>query len=100
MEVDLPQHVLVGKVEFRVFTRDRSNHLCHKEWSKIVIQAQPNEGDVTPVDNKDGSYSASFVANQVGEVKVSVTIKGQQIKGSPFNVRYTENTIQLTNLPK
>ena len=89
-EVDLPQHVLVGKVEFKVFTRDRSNHLCHKEGSKVVIQAQPCEGDVTPVevkDNKDGSYSASFVANQVGEVKLSVIIKGQQIKGSPFNVK-------------
>ena len=89
-EVDLPQHVLVGKVEFRVFTRDRNNHLCHKEGSKIVIQAQPGSGDVIPVevkDNKDGSYSASFVANEVGEVKLSVTIKGQQIKGSPFNVK-------------
>ena len=38
-------------------------------------------------DNKDGSYSASFVANQVGEVKLSITIKGQQIKGSPFIVK-------------
>ena len=89
-EIDLPQHVLQGRLEFKVITKDQNNHLYHKGGSKVVIQAQSSRGDVTPVevkDNKDGSYSASFVANQVGEVKLSVTIKGQQIKGSPFSVK-------------
>ena len=78
------------KLKFKIVTKDRSNHLCHKGGSEVVIQAQSSRGDVTPVevkDNKDGSYSASFVANQVGEVKLTVTIKGQQIKGSPFNIK-------------
>ena len=77
------------KLKFKVVTKDRSNSLCQKGGSKVVIQAQSSTGDVTPVevkDNKDGSYSASFVANQIGEVNLSVTIKGQQVKGSPFNV--------------
>ena len=89
-EVDLPQHILEGKVEFKVVTKDKNNYLHHKGGSKVIIQAQSSRGDITPVevkDNKDGSYSASFVANEVGEVKLSVTIKGQQIKGSPFNVK-------------
>ena len=71
-------------------TKDLSNILCQKGVSKVVIHTQSSRGDVTPVEvknNKDGSYSASFVANQVGEMKLSVTIKGQQIKGSPFNVK-------------
>ena len=79
-----------NKVNFKIATKDQRNCLCQKGGSKVVIQAQPSNGDVTPVevrDNKDGSYSASFVANQVGEVKLSVTIKGQHIKGSPFNVK-------------
>ena len=86
-------HEMVCKgenAEFKIVTKDQRNHLCHKGGSEVVIQAQSSRGDVTPVevkDNKDGSYSASFVANQVGEVKLSVTIKGQQIKGSPFNVK-------------
>ena len=89
-EAELPQYVFEGKVKFQVVTRDKTNHLCQKGGSEVVIQAQSSRGDVTPVeikDNKDGNYSASFVANQVGEVKLSVTIKGQQIKGSPFNVK-------------
>ena len=37
-------------------------------------------------DNKDGSYLASFVTKQVGEAKLSVTIEGEHIKGSPYSV--------------
>ena len=88
---DVPVMVSNGeKVKFKVVTKDKGNNLCQKGGSKVIIQAQSNRGDITPVevkDNKDGSYSASFVANQVGEVKLSVTIKGQQIKDSPFNVK-------------
>ena len=78
------------RVEFNVVTKDQSNHLCQRGSSKVIVHAQSSTEDVIPVevkDNKDGSYSASFVANQIGEVKLSVTIKGQQIKGSPFNVK-------------
>ena len=37
-------------------------------------------------DNNDGSYSASFVAKQVGEVKLSITIEEDHIKGSPYTI--------------
>ena len=91
----IPEMVYNGeKIQFKVVTKDQSCHLYHKGGSKVIIQAQSSRGDITPVvvkDNKDGSYSASFVANQVGEVKLSVTIKGQQIKGSPFNVKVRRN---------
>ena len=87
----IPEMVSKGKkVNFKIVTKDQRNRHCQKGGSKVVIQARSSRGDSTPVevkDNKDGSYSASFVANQVGEVKLSVTIKGQQIKGSPFNVK-------------
>ena len=88
--INVPKWVFEGEdIEFKIITRDRNNHVCNKGGSEVVIHAQSSR-DVASVevkDNKDGSYSASFVANQVGEVKLSVTIKGQQIKGSPFNVK-------------
>ena len=37
-------------------------------------------------DNNDGSYMASCVAQRVGEVKLSVSVNGQQIKGSPYSL--------------
>ena len=80
----IPEMVSRGeKVKFKIAMKNWSKHVCH-------IYAQLVRRDVTPVevvDNKDGNYSASFVANKVGEVKLSITIKGQQIKGSPFSVQ-------------
>ena len=35
-------------------------------------------------DNKDGSYVATIVPSQVGEVKLSISIGGKDIQGSPF----------------
>ena len=93
--LDIPKMVSKGnQVNFKIATKDQRNNLCQKGGGKIVIQAQSSREDVIPVevkDNKDGSYSASFVANQVGEVKLSVTIKGQHIKGSPFDVKVHGN---------
>ena len=87
----VPEMVSKGeRIKFNVVTKDQSNHLCHKGGSKVVTRAQSSTGGVIAVevkDNKDGSYSASFVPNQIGEVKLSVTIKGQQIKGSPFSIK-------------
>ena len=52
------------------------------------MQLQSSRG-IVPVevkDNENGTYSASFVTKQVGEAKLSVTIEGEHIKGSPYSV--------------
>ena len=82
------------RVSFKVVTKDQNGQPCQKGGRQLIIQAQSSRGDVTPVevkDIKDGSYSASFVANQVGEIKFSVTIKERQIKGSPLIVKVHGN---------
>ena len=99
-DVDYPKWTIEGKTVYvKVITKDQSNHLGHR----VIIQAQSSRGDVTPIevkDNKDASYSASFVANHVGEVKLSVTIKGQQIKGSPFNIKVHGKYTTIEKLSK
>ena len=50
----------------------------------MSVQLESNTGEVTSAqvrDNNDGSYMASFVAQQVGEIKLSVSINGQQTRG-------------------
>ena len=85
-----PQSINKGNNFYvKVVTKDQFNNLCPKGGSQVVIRAQSSRG-VTPLgvkDNKDGSYLASFVADQVGEVKLSVIINGRQINGGPFNVK-------------
>ena len=85
------QPLMAGsEVDITIITKNHDNERCSKGGSHIVVQAQSSRGgDVVPVevkDNNDGSYSVSFVAKQVGEVKLSFTIEEDHIKGSPYIV--------------
>ena len=88
--INLPQCTLVGKkVEFTIFSKDSNGDCYVKEDSQVSMQLKSFTGDVTAGevrDNNDGSYMASFVAEQVGEAKLLVSINGEQIKGSPYSI--------------
>ena len=88
--VNLPNHIAVGKeLKFSIITKYRYGSQCSIGGSQVSVQLESNTGEVKIAqirDNKDGSYMASFVAQQVGEVKLSVSINGQQIKGSPYSL--------------
>ena len=93
--VNVPKMISKGEiVNFNMVTKDCHNQICYKEGSDITSQAESSRGELIPVeikDNKDGSYSASFVANHVGELRLSVTINKQHIKGSPYLVNVHRN---------
>ena len=93
--LNVPKLVTKGeRVEFNVVTKDQRGQVYYTRGSEVIVQVRSSRGDVTPVevkDNKDGSHSASFVANQIGEIKLLVVIKGQQVEGSPFIVKVHEN---------
>ena len=75
-------------VKFTLTTKNAQGHLCSNGGSKVIAWVHLNStGGITPVaikDNKDGSYSGTFVAKETGEVKLSVIISGKHIKGSPY----------------
>ena len=101
---DIPTRPLVdSKIGFTIITKNHNNDRCSKGGSHIIIQAQSSRGgDVVPVevkDNNDGSYSVSFVTEQVGEVKLSITIEGDHIKGSPYTIMVYPN-YKTMNKPK
>ena len=88
--VNFPNHITVGKeLKFSIITKYRNGSQCSIGHSEVSVQLECNTGEVRRAqvrDNNDGSYMASFVAQQVGEVKLSVSINGQQIKGSPYSL--------------
>ena len=88
--INLPQCIPVGKkVELVIVTKDSNGDHCVKGGSQVCVQLKSFTGDVTAGevrDSNDGSYMASFVAEQVGEAKLSVAINGEQIKGSPYSI--------------
>ena len=89
-------------VNFTIVTKNAQGDRCSKGGSKVIAQLQSNStGDVIPVavkDNQDGTYSASVVPKQAGEVKMSVIIDDWHIQGSPYSVSVCRNYCAL-NVP-
>ena len=88
--VNLPNYIPVGKeLKFSIITKYRNGSQCSIGGSQVSVQLESNTGEVTSAqvrDNNDGSYMASLVVQQGGEVKLSAFVNGQQIKGSPYSV--------------
>ena len=88
--VNLPNYITVSKeLKFSIITKYRNGSPCSIGGSQVSVQLESNTGEVTSAqvrDNNDGSYMASFVVQQGGEVKLSAFVNGQQIKGSPYSV--------------
>ena len=80
------------EVKFTIITKDNNGHRCSRGGSKVNVKLG-GVGNTTQVRyNNDGSYMATFVPQQVGEVKVSVFVNGEQIKGSPYSVMVRDYT--------
>ena len=62
----------------------------------VQVQLQSESGSTESIvsnvmDNKNGTYTATFTAHQTGKVKVSMLLDGEQIKDSPFNIAVGKN---------
>jgi len=88
--VDLPLNISYNtKVDVAIQTRNCKGENCTKGGHFVSAELKSATGNVTTLevkDNKDGSYVASFVAVEVGEAELSVSIYGQQIRGSPYSI--------------
>ena len=100
---NLPQCTLIEKkVEFTIITKYRNGGPCFSGGSQVSVQLKTFTGEVTVGevrDNNDGSYMAFFVAKQVGETKVLVSINGEQIKGSPYSIVVKNRNYQAIDKP-
>ena len=91
--VDLPKYIIKGtETKVTIITKDAYRNPCSSGGCQVSVQLG-GVNDTTQVrDNNDGSYMASFVLQQVGKVKLSVFVNGQQIKGSPYCVMVRDYT--------
>ena len=100
---NLSQYAHIGKkVEFAIVTKDSNGGPCIRGGSQVSVQLKSFTGDVTAGevrDNNDGSYMASFVAEQVGEAKLLLSINGEQIKGSPYSIVVPGRNYQSIDKP-
>ena len=84
---DPPMYSVKGKkTKFTIITKDNNGNRCSRGGCQVSVQLGGVNDTVQVRDNNDGSYMASFIPQQVGEVKLSVFVNGEQIKGSPYSV--------------
>ena len=94
-ELLVPDEVKVNsKVTATLLTKDADGHYCSVGGNKVSMQLKESIGEIKAlkvIDKNDGSYVASFQGEQDGKAKLHVSINGQEIKGSPFNIVLLKN---------
>ena len=91
--VDIPKYSIKGKnVEFTIITKLDDGDRCSRGGSQVSVQLGGVSDAALVRDFDDGSYMASFVPQQFGEVKLSVFVNGVQIKASPYSVMVRDYT--------
>ena len=72
-----------------------SNGYCYpKGGSQVSVKLESSNGAKTAAqvkDNKNGSYSVSFLPQHIGMLKMFVTVDQQQIKDSPYSISVCKN---------
>ena len=83
---NLPGQILKDNTtKFVISVKDDNGHYCYGENNQLV-SAQLDDECLQVDDYKNGQYAVSFVAQRIGEAKLSIFVNGMQIKGSPFKV--------------
>jgi len=83
-EIILPDYVCVNKTAKAVLLLKDSKDctpICGKQV-EVSVQLEASTGKVTAAqvqDNRDGSYTASFVCTQVGKANLIVFVDGKKI---------------------
>ena len=89
----LPKYSIKGQnTKFTIITKDANRDRCSRGGSQVSVQLGGVNATTQVRDNNNGSYMASFVPRQVGEMKLSVFVNGEQIKGSPYSVMVRDYT--------
>ena len=88
----VPLSVYMEKeLNVKVVSRDSKRKKLSKGGAIVSGRLVPIEEKGTPIEAKstdcgDGTYLVSLIPQTFGEQKLSLTIKGQSIQGSPFNI--------------
>ena len=85
-------------VTLEIITKDNNGDYYRSGGSQVSAWLKPSTGEAINVcvtDNDNGTYIASFKVQEVGIMRLSVFVSGQQIEGSPFEIMVQRNQAVL-----
>ena len=90
------------ELNVKVVSRDSKGKKLSKGGAIVSGRLVPVKEKGTPIEVKttdcgDGTYLVSMTPQQLGEYKLSLSIKGQSIQGSPFNIVTSRDYTTLKN---
>ena len=91
-ELLFPNNLYIGtSVIATLCMKDSQGNLCvHCGKNDVHMEIVALTGKVVHAtnvqDNYDGSYKVTFTPKHIGKAKLMVSINGQQVKGSPYDV--------------
>ena len=94
---EIPPHVVIGKeLKINIVCRDNGGKELSKGGAIVSGRLVPVEEKGTPIEAKttdcgDGTYLVLFTPQQIGQHKLSLTVSGQSIRNSPFNLTIIES---------
>lgn len=86
------------RIEFLIQTKDSDENPSYSENDRVTVRIQSKQGTFIPTrieDKKDGTYVVSYTPLKTGIYQIDARVRGEPIKGSPFNVRVTTRTEYL-----
>ena len=85
----LEEGTVGGEGQFVVKTRNAEGRQCYNKYNRVTVEIRDEQGrgcaaEMRINDNKDGSYKISYSLRDQGRYKVTVKVKGQHVRDSPF----------------
>ena len=85
---------------FTIITKDSQGQTSYSEIDQVSVDIQSLQtGRVTTpsiTDSKDGSYQVKYKPEDAGEFNVSITVRGEAIVGSPFQLKVLNKRVTLS----
>ena len=89
---------------FTVITKDSQGNITRSEIDSVEVYIQSKQTretvKVSIKDSKDGCYKVSYNPKAAGEFDVSITVSGEAINGSPFQLRVREEKTKAKGTKK
>ena len=75
-----------AEMRVKVITRDSSGKELTTGGATVKATLSCNKEECPVIDNGDGTYTVSVIPQQLGQHQLSITVNGQHVQNTPFNI--------------
>ena len=89
---------------FTIITKDSQGNKTHSEIDMVEVCIESVQTEktlkVTITDSQDGCYKVLYKPDAAGEFNVSITVSGEAINGSPFQLKVSKRETKAKGIKR